>query len=86
MLQGLYVLTDSKISPHSEWPDRVEKSILGGANIIQLRDKILSDQEILPYALVLQEICRYYDATFIINDRIRLAHKINADGVPYWKR
>ena len=81
MLQGLYVLTDSKNFSYNKWPDRVEQSILGGATIIQLRDKYLSDQELLPHALILQEICRHYDATFIINDRVCLAAKIHADGV-----
>ncbi len=81
MLQGLYVLTDSKIYPHREWPDRVEQCIYGGAAVIQLREKHLSDQELLPYACILQEICTHYDVAFIINDRISLAHRINADGV-----
>ena len=81
MLQGLYVLTDSNLFPHREWPDRIEQCILGGANIIQLREKKLTDQELLPYAYIVQEICKHYDVTFIINDRFLLAHKINADGV-----
>ena len=81
MLQGLYVLTNDRFFRHHEWADRIEQSILGGANIIQLREKNLPDQALLPLANIIQEICGYYDATFIINDRVSLAHKINADGV-----
>jgi thiamine-phosphate pyrophosphorylase len=79
--EGLYVLTDSRLHAHNEWPERVELAILGGANIIQLRDKHLSDDELLPTALLIQQICADYAITFIINDRVALAKKIQADGI-----
>ena len=81
MLHGLYVLTDDQIFPHSEWPDRVEKIIIGGASIIQLRDKTLHNQELLVHATKILEICKSYAVPLIINDRVSLAKKINADGV-----
>ncbi len=80
-LEGLYVLTDSRLHAHSEWPERIELAILGGADIIQLREKHLSDDDLLPAALLIQQICTDYAVTFIINDRIALAKKIQADGV-----
>ena len=80
-LTGLYVLTDSQLHPHNEWPARVEQAILGGANVIQLRDKFLSDDKLKPTALVIKQICVDYDVTFIINDRVALAKEIRADGV-----
>ena len=81
LLAGLYVLTDSRLYAHNQWPERVELAILGGAEVIQLRDKHLSDDELMPTALTIQQICAYYDVTFIINDRVTLAKKIHADGV-----
>lgn len=81
MLNGLYVLTDSKFFPIEQWPERVEKILLAGTNIIQLREKTLSEQQLLPHALLLQEICHHYGAIFIINDHVSLAKKINANGV-----
>ena len=81
MLYGLYVLTDSKHYSHHEWPERVENIILAGAKIIQLREKTLSADELLPYALALREVCHYHGALLIINDHVSLARKINADGV-----
>ncbi len=81
MLHELYVLTDSQIFPHAQWPDRVEKIITGGANVIQLRDKTLRNHELLEHAGKILEICRYYGVPLIINDRVSLAKKINADGV-----
>ena len=81
MLYGLYVLTDNSHYPHSIWPDRVEKIAAAGANMIQLRDKQYSDEELLPTACAIQEICKFYNTLFIINDRVSLAKKLQADGV-----
>ncbi len=81
LLEGLYVLTDSRIHAHSEWPARIELAILGGANVIQLRDKKLSDDALKPTALLIKQICADYAVTFIINDRITLAKQIQADGL-----
>lgn len=80
-LTGLYVLTDSQLYPHTEWPERVELAILGGTNVIQLRDKYMSNDDLKPTALLIKQICDDYDVTFIINDRVSLAKEINADGV-----
>lgn len=80
-LQGLYVLTDSRVHPHQQWPGIVESAILGGANIIQLREKSLGDSELLPVALEIKQICSDYAVRYIVNDRLELAKKINADGV-----
>ena len=81
MLSGLYVLTDSRHFAHASWPDRVERILSGGASMLQLRDKQLTDEELLPIAHTIQEICRAYCALLIINDRVSLCKKMRADGV-----
>lgn len=81
MLAGLYVLTDARHFTHASWPDRVERILSGGASMLQLRDKQLTDEELLPIAQTIQEICRAYNAIFIINDRVSLSKKIRADGI-----
>jgi thiamine-phosphate pyrophosphorylase len=81
LLEGLYVLTDSRLHAHSEWPARIELAILGGAAVIQLRDKKLSDDALRPTALLIKQICADYGVTFIVNDRVTLAKQIQADGV-----
>lgn len=86
MLSGLYVLTDDRVYPHHTWPDRIEKIIRGGANVIQLREKTLAAQDLLPLAHILREICRAYSAIFIINDHIELARLVDADGVHIGKQ
>lgn len=81
MLQGIYVITDNRYFSYSNWPDRVEDIILGGASVIQVRDKQLSDDDLFAHAAAIQEVCRFYNVLFIMNDRVSLAKKLNADGV-----
>lgn len=81
MLNGLYVLTDSRVYPQAQWPSRVEAVIQGGTKVIQLRDKSLSDDELMPYACELLEVCQSHNIPLIINDRVELAKKVGAEGV-----
>ncbi len=50
-----------------------------GASVIQLREKHMPMDELLPIAKKLRKICE--DITFIVNDRADLAKIIEADGV-----
>ena len=81
MFNGLYVLTDDSLFPHRAWPDRVEACLAGGAGLIQLRDKRLSDDALEKTAYAIREVCQAYRVPFIINDRLALAKKVCADGV-----
>ena len=81
MFNGLYVLTDDSLFPHAEWPDRVEACLAGGAGLIQLRDKQLSDDALEATAYAVREVCQAYHVPLIVNDRLALAKKIHADGV-----
>lgn len=82
-LRGLYAITDEKLTPYKDnlILEKVEKALKGGAKILQLRDKTNEDEFILPYARLIKELCRSYEAIFIINDRVELAKKVEADGV-----
>ncbi len=83
LLKGLYVITDERLTPYEneEIFKKVEEALKGGAKIIQLRDKTHSDDFLIPYAKELKKLCRMYQAFFIINDRIELAIKVDADGI-----
>lgn len=62
----------------------IEKTKLlldGGADIIQLREKTLPDNEFMNIANELQKLISKYETIFIVNDRVNLAEKIQADGV-----
>ena len=83
-LSGLYVITDP-ILCSIDIVSKVEQAILGGAQIIQYRNKnknenIIKSQQ-LEEASALQALCSQYDRTFIINDNISLALETNADGI-----
>lgn len=58
-----------------------KQAILGGADVIQLREKEMEDLEFHRLAADLADICREGDALFIINDRPHIASLVDADGV-----
>ncbi len=82
-LKGLYAITDEKLTPYKNnlILKMVEKALKGGTRILQLRDKTNKDEFIFPYAKLLKELCKSYEAVFIINDRVKLAKEVEADGV-----
>ena len=53
----------------------------GGVDIVQLREKSASDQEIVELARRLRSVCDEHGALFIVNDRPDLAVECAADGV-----
>ena len=53
----------------------------GGADVIQLRDKHASDDDLVTAGLELGTECRRHDALFVLNDRPDLALECGADGV-----
>jgi thiamine-phosphate pyrophosphorylase len=58
-----------------------EQACKGGVDWIQLRLKNTTYDEYYFIAKEVKEICRTYNAIFIINDNVQLAKDINADGV-----
>lgn len=81
LLKGLYVLTDATLTPTETMLEQVERVLKSGVSVIQYRDKDASDEEAEKQCLRLQALCDYYEAIFIIDDRLELAHRINADGL-----
>jgi len=87
----LYVLLDGRpIPPRSASEDRASEDqftglaqslVWTGVHILQLRDKRLSDRELLSRARRLREITRGTKTLFIMNDRPDLAVLSYADGV-----
>lgn len=83
-LRGLHVLTDRKRVLERRiimsMNEVIEKAIMGGASVIQLREKFLSDKELIPIAFEIKQIIQGR-ALFFINDRVLVAKEIGADGV-----
>lgn len=63
------------------YKQQVEFACQGGADMIQLRDKSLSDIELYNVSMELQEICLKYNVYFTINNRIDIADISKSDGV-----
>lgn len=61
--------------------DSVKLALEGGCKWIQLRIKDAAVDEIRPVAVKVQEMCRDYGATFIIDDHVDLVKELGADGV-----
>ena len=73
----LYFVTD--IRPDLE--QLLAAAIAGGVDMVQLRDKSASDEELLAGAEVFRRVCDDGDALFWLNDRADLALRCDADGV-----
>jgi thiamine-phosphate pyrophosphorylase len=80
-LTGLYVITDKKLINRGKFIETVEKSIRGGAKIIQLREKDTPLDELLYLGHELLKLTKRYKVPLIINDSPELAKEIGADGV-----
>lgn len=81
-LRGLYAITDAGLMPDRErLLASVQQAILGGARLIQYRDKSNDGERRLDEATALASLCRKLGARFIVNDDVRLAAESGADGV-----
>jgi len=61
--------------------DSARIALEGGCRWIQLRMKDADETLLEETALIVQKMCKDYDATFIIDDNVFLVKKIKADGV-----
>ena len=70
----LYAITDRRWLKEDEClEDKVEEAILGGAGIVQYREKELKGNELRSQALKVKEVCNRYGVPLIINDDVELA-------------
>ena len=59
----------------------VPAALEGGVDMVQLREKASSDDEVVEAGRRLRAVCEAHDALFIVNDRPDLALACGADGV-----
>ncbi len=76
---GLYAITDCNLWPGTKLLDAVDAAIEGGAKAIQYRHKDTNDE--ISLVKKLRVHCNNFDVPLIINDDIKLAREIRADGV-----
>ncbi|SES36533.1 thiamine phosphate synthase [Salipaludibacillus aurantiacus] len=78
---SLYAITGEEFHPGKNVVDVMEEAIIGGADIIQLRDKTGSKREVLEKAQALRELTLKHNVIFIVNDHIDVAMAVHADGI-----
>lgn len=61
--------------------ENIQSTLDAGCEWIQLRFKNAGEKEFSSIAEQVKNICENYNATFIINDNVELAKRIDADGV-----
>jgi thiamine-phosphate pyrophosphorylase len=76
----LYVLVSSELCPNGPGPV-IAAALAGGAAVIQVREKKMSDRELVTYGRLVREWTAKAGVLFIMNDRPDLAVLTDADGV-----
>lgn len=81
LCRGLYAITDAQLIADDRLLDTVEQALLGGARLIQYRDKSADAVRRLTQARLLNTLCQRYQVPLIINDDVELAAAVGAAGV-----
>ena len=77
----LYAVTDRSWTGQQSLYEQIEEALKGGVTMVQLREKQLSEDELVAEAIQIKELCRRYEVPLIINDNVDAALKSGADGV-----
>ena len=77
----LYFVTPEIGENVEKWLTVIQQAVLGGATIVQIRDKKCSAQKMVETARRIHPFLRNKGVSLLINDRVDIAHAINADGV-----
>ena len=78
---SLYFITDSTNYSEEEFLHRVEQALMGGATLVQLREKEKSTRDYIELAEKVHAITKRYNVPLIIDDRVDVALAIDAEGV-----
>ena len=79
-LSGLYVITDHALLGNT-LVEQAGAAIEGGTRILQYRDKTNDISRRLNESHALASLCKQHHIIFLINDDIKLAQEVDADGV-----
>ena len=77
----LYAVTDRSWLGNQSLAEQVEQALLGGATMVQLREKALEEASFLRQARELAALCHRYGVPLLINDNMDIALRSGADGV-----
>lgn len=79
--KNLYLVTSEECSADRTTYDVAKEAVEAGVDILQLREKGKSQQELLDLGKKLSILCREREVLFIINDDPVLSKEVDADGV-----
>ena len=84
----IYAVTDRAWTGKMSLYDQVEAALKGGATMVQMREKGLTDENVQDYleeARRLRRLTERYNVPFLIDDHVKLALLCGADGVMWDK-
>lgn len=76
----LHVLTDPRLPPGRSLAELVAAALAGGADVIQLRDKAATPDEIAAMIRSVLPLVRHAGRRLVVNDHWTLARNLGADG------
>jgi thiamine-phosphate diphosphorylase len=80
-IKGLYVIVDAQFAQSMDLVELTQAVLKGGAQVIQLRDKLHDKGDVLPVARRIRDLCEQHGALLIINDHADLAVACDAHGL-----
>ena len=69
----LYAVTDRSWTGQQSLYEQIEEALKGGVTMVQLREKQLSEDELVAEAIQIKELCHRYEVPLIINDNVDAA-------------
>jgi thiamine-phosphate pyrophosphorylase len=78
---GLYVVTDPDLLQGRLMEDQVAEAILGGATMVQLREKALSTRDFIKMAERVKRVTDQHSVPLIINDHLDVMLAARASGL-----
>lgn len=78
---SLYFITDSTGFTEEEFLYRVEQALIGGATMLQLREKEKTTREYMELAIKVHTLTQKYQVPLLIDDRVDVALAVDAEGV-----
>jgi len=80
-MMRLYAVTDRSWLRGQTLGEQVEKALIGGVTLVQLREKELDEDTFLREAIAMAKLCHRYGVPLLINDNVEIARRSGADGV-----
>jgi len=77
----LYLVTDEAACLGRDLNQVVEAAVLGGVDLVQIREKNLAEKEFLTKSLKLKEMLDRYGVPLIVNDNLPVALQSQAAGI-----